>query len=456
MALAAFGSTLLVSRVNLRLEARQMPAFYQNAVGGFIATAVALALVAADVGVRPSLVVAGGIVLLLPGAVLVGAVQDAITGYLVTASARAFEAVLLTAGIVAGVAIALDVGLRLGVDTSVSATSVASLGQVPLQVVAAGVAAAASAASDHAPRRTLPTAALAGALGWAALVLLGRLGLSPAFSSAVAAAVVGFGSYTFAHRQQAPPLVYLAAGIIPLLPGLTIYRGMLRLADGDALGGLVLLGNAVTTGLALAAGAILGEFLAQPARREVQRFERRVSGPRLAGPLRWRRPRDEGTGAAGRRPTAEPVPDSTHDAARPRPAHLRPGHARGHQPGAAARRARRRRGPRAAGRPRARGRGLVRRRPAPARSGRRQRGRAALGRRGEPGRARACARTTATATASTRSSSTRRGTASWTPPSPPGWPARPGPTTARGPTSPAPPASTRGARSRPATAARCP
>jgi uncharacterized membrane protein YjjB (DUF3815 family) len=100
---------------------------------------------------------------------------------------------------------------------------------------------------------------------------------------------VGFGSYVIAHRQKAPPLVYVAAGIIPLLPGLTIYRGMLRLAEGDTLGGLVTLGNALTVGLALAAGAILGEFVAQPARREVQRFERRLVGPRLAGPLRWRR-----------------------------------------------------------------------------------------------------------------------------------------------------------------------
>ena len=85
-------------------------------------------------------------------------------------------------------------------------------------------------------------------------------------------------------------LVYLAGGIIPLLPGLLIYRGMRRFADGDSLAGITLLGAALSTGLALAAGAILGEFLAHPRRRDVPRRERRTSGPRLAGPLRWRRP----------------------------------------------------------------------------------------------------------------------------------------------------------------------
>ena len=286
---AAFVSTVLVDRVLLWLDSRHVPLFYQNAVGGLIATATALALVAADVGVRPGLVVAGGIILLLPGSTLVGAVQDGITGYLVTAAARAFEVLLLTAGIVAGVGIGLDIGVQLGVSVEIAASVPFSLTQVPLQVLAAGVAAAAFAAANYAPRRTIPAAGLAGALGWLALVGTERLGLSPASGSAAAAMLVGFGSYALAHRQKAPPLVYLAAGIIPLLPGLTIYRGMLRLAEGDTMGGLVTLGNAVAIGLALAAGAILGEFLAQPARRDAARFERRLVGPRLAGPLRVRR-----------------------------------------------------------------------------------------------------------------------------------------------------------------------
>lgn len=286
---AAFASTVLVDRVLLWLDARNVPYFYQNVVGGLIATATALALVAADLGVRPGLVVAGGIILLLPGSTLVGAVQDAITGYLVTAAARAFEVVLLTAGIVTGVAIGLEIGVRLDIPVVIAPAASFSLSQVPVQVIAAGLASAAFAAANYAPRRTIPAAGLAGAVGWSALISTDPLGVSPAFQSAAAAVLVGFGSYALAYRQKAPPLVYLAAGIIPLLPGLTIYRGMLRLADGDTVGGLASLGNAVAIGLALAAGAILGEFLAQPARREVMRFERRLVGPRLAGPLRRER-----------------------------------------------------------------------------------------------------------------------------------------------------------------------
>ena len=284
-ATAAFLSTVAVDRLNLLADRRQVPGFYQNVLGGLVATAVTLGLVAADAGVRPSLVVAGGIILLLPGSTLVGAVQDAITGYLVTASARALEVLLLTAGIVAGIALSLEVGLRLGLSVQIARAPDFTLSQVPVQVLAAGVAAAAFAVANASPRRTLPGALLAGALGYGVLLLGQQAGLSAALSSAAGAAVVGFGSFLVASRQKAPPLVVLAAGIIPLLPGLAIYRGMLQLADGNALVGLTTLLSAVTTGLALASGAILGEFLAQPARREVRRFEQRLAGPRLAGPL---------------------------------------------------------------------------------------------------------------------------------------------------------------------------
>lgn len=287
--LIAFVTTAAVDRLTFAMARRLVPDFYANAAGAALVTGVAIVLTATEVDVRPSLVVAGGLVLLLPGMTLVGAVQDAITGFLLTASARAFEVFVLTAGIVSGVAGALSVADSFGVRLVINQPPVTGLGQVPVQFLAAGVAAAAAAGAAYAPRRMLPTAGLAGALGWAVFRALDGAGLDVALSTGLAAVLVGFGAYAFADRQHAPPLIYVAAGIIPLVPGLTIYRSMLHLADGNSSTGILLLSQAVTIGLALAAGAILGEFLAQPARREVERFERRIVGPRMAGPLRWRR-----------------------------------------------------------------------------------------------------------------------------------------------------------------------
>ena len=287
----AFGVTVVIDVVNSVLARRGLPTFYQNALGGLIATSAALGLVAAGVGVRPALVVAGGIVLLLPGVTLVGAVHDAITGFYVTAGARTFETFLLTAGIVSGIAVALSVGVRLGLPVRIGDPPTTGIEQVPVQLLAAAAASLSFAMANHAPRRTLGPVAAAGAVGWAVFLGLDRLQLSDTFGAATAAVVIGAGGYAFASRQRVPALVYVAAGIIPLLPGLAIYRGMRRLAEGDSVGGLGILAGAVATGLALAAGALLGEYVVQLAQSARTETERRLAGLLPAGAPRWRRRR---------------------------------------------------------------------------------------------------------------------------------------------------------------------
>jgi uncharacterized membrane protein YjjP (DUF1212 family) len=287
--LAAFAATVLIDVAGNALARAGLPAFYQNALGGLIATATALALVAADVGVQPALVVAGGIVLLLPGVTLVGGVQDAITGFYVTASARMFETFLLTAGIISGVAAGLSVAVRLGLPVRIGDPPMPGLDQIPSQLLAAAVVSASFAVANHAPRRTVPAAGAAGASGWGAFTLIQHGDLPPTMAAAGAAAVIGMGAILLARRQRVPTLVYVAAGIIPLLPGLAIFRGLRRLAENDALGGITLLGQAFAIGMALAAGAILGEFLAHALLGRDNRLVRRLAGLRPAGPPRWLR-----------------------------------------------------------------------------------------------------------------------------------------------------------------------
>jgi len=74
------------------------------------------------------------------------------------------------------------------------------------------------------------------------------------------------------------------SGVVPLLPGLSIYRGLSLLADGGA-AGLLPLVSAAAIAIALSSGVILGEYIAQPLKREARRLESRLAGPRLVGPL---------------------------------------------------------------------------------------------------------------------------------------------------------------------------
>ena len=98
--------------------------------------------------------------------------------------------------------------------------------------------------------------------------------------------LIGITSYSLSRMVRVPPLVVVVSAIVPLLPGLAIYRGLSLLAAGG--NGILSLMAAAAIAIALAAGVILGEYVAQPLHREARRLEHRLAGPRLVGPLRAR------------------------------------------------------------------------------------------------------------------------------------------------------------------------
>src|SRR3712207_6391046 len=88
---------------------------------------------------------------------------------------------------------------------------------------------------------------------------------------------VGFCGESLTDRLRVPPLLVAVCGIVPLLPGLAIYRGLFTIVvEGDVPGGLDALVGAAAIGLGLAAGVTLGEYLGRSLGGERDRFDRRV------------------------------------------------------------------------------------------------------------------------------------------------------------------------------------
>jgi uncharacterized membrane protein YjjP (DUF1212 family) len=276
VALVAASTTACIDQLMRALDRQGLPFFFQQTAGAAVATAVAMVLQALDVPVRSSLVVGAGIVVLLAGLSLVGAAEDAISGFHVTAAARGFEVLTLTAGIVVGIGAVLDVARRAGVPLTIRDPS-ASTVPLPVQIAAAGGIAAFWAVAAHTRPRSGLVAAAAGGLGWATFWLVRDLGVGPAVASAAAAMVVGFCGEALTDWLHVPPLLVAVCGIVPLLPGLAIYRGMFAIVvDSDVPTGLTRLVGALGVGLGLAAGVTLGEFLATPVRTRLDRFDRSV------------------------------------------------------------------------------------------------------------------------------------------------------------------------------------
>jgi uncharacterized membrane protein YjjB (DUF3815 family) len=110
------------------------------------------------------------------------------------------------------------------------------------------------------------------------------------WAAGIAAFFIGLVAYAVSGRVRIPPLVVVVPGIVPFLPGLSIYRGLSLMAAGPSGTSLGLLSmmTAASVAVALASGVILGEYVAQPLKREARRLETRLAGPRLVGPLRAR------------------------------------------------------------------------------------------------------------------------------------------------------------------------
>ncbi|MGB0101970.1 MAG: threonine/serine exporter family protein [Nocardioides sp.] len=302
VAAIAFVAAVAIDRLQLVMARRRLPFFYRQVAGGGVATLIAVVAGASWLDLDPSLVVTANLIMLLAGIGFMGAIQDALSGFYITAGARGTEAILATAGIIAGVSGGLTIGEMLGVNVGRLDPGVANLKDASVMALGAAICAAAFAFASYAPRRTLAPIGVVAALAILIAQSVTASGLGRTWSTALAAFFVGLVSYTVAGRLRVPPLVVVVSAVVPMLPGLSIYRGLSLLTEGGAetSEGLLAMVTAASVATSLAAGVILGEYVAQPLRREARRLEDRLAGPRLVGPLKVRSVRRRSSSRARR------------------------------------------------------------------------------------------------------------------------------------------------------------
>jgi len=273
----AFVSSLVVDLVSRQLARWRVPDFYATAASSFFVTFLALLLWRFGANIAPSIVVAGGILLLLPTGRLVSAVQDAINGFPVTAAGRLLSAMLTFGAIVSGIGVAFVAGNLTGMpDINVTATFPPAY-DFWFQVVLVAVSLVAITVTEQSPvRLVLPTMAV-GIVGYFVLLGIAQIGVGDRMGPAVSAVVIGFLARVVALRMGAPQLVVAVPAALILLPGLRIFRSMytLTINGDDFLNGAGGMLNAVAVVLGIAAGIVLGDSLARPLTSGLSSNERR-------------------------------------------------------------------------------------------------------------------------------------------------------------------------------------
>ena len=263
-------TSFLIMGFNKILSRNSLPYFFHCAIGGFLTTIPAALFyeLAPLIGktIVPSQVIAVGIVVLLAGLTLVQSLLDGVTGAPVTASARFFQTLLFTGGIVAGVAIGLNLWemMGLGLPPLETMLGAPTFGGAAARIAGGTFASASFAVTCFAERPAVVVAAFTAAVGSSIYYLfLIPLGSGTLMATAALASVVGLAGGLIARRFLINPVITAVAGVTPFLPGSGVYRGMYAMMNEQIVVGLTNLFMAVGTCMALAGGVVFGEWVAR-------------------------------------------------------------------------------------------------------------------------------------------------------------------------------------------------
>ncbi len=152
----------------------------------------------------------------------------------------------------------------------------------PLEPLWAALATAGFAALFGLRLRETPIAAAVGALGWAVAAPIAAATGSTPVADLAGAIIVGLAAETLAALRKRPASVYIACGVLPLVPGAGMYYTMLEYSRGHNL-------EAQATGIETlaAAGAIAAGIAISGALARLLSLKR-LAGRRRPTPLRRR------------------------------------------------------------------------------------------------------------------------------------------------------------------------
>ena len=279
---AALGA-VLGDRLAWLCAGRGLPEFYQFLVAAMPPAAMGVLLTLLHADLRPSAVITGGLFALIPGRALVSAVQDGLTGFYITASARLLEVGYFFVAIVVGVLSVLYVAVQF--DANLNPEGVLKPVERPVvQIAAAMVLCLTFAILLQQSRATVLFATLNGGVAWVVYASIAvTAGGSSVMATAVAAGLVGLFGQLIARYEHTSSLPYVTAAIGPLLPGSATYFGVLALAQNNLDQGFGSLAKAAALALAIAIGVNLGGELARmfmraPGARAARRAAKRTRG----------------------------------------------------------------------------------------------------------------------------------------------------------------------------------
>ena len=211
----------------------------------------------------PDAMIASCIMPLVPGLSMTNAVQDLLRGDMVSGVAHCARAIMIAVMVAGGALVGTHVFGLLGF-TSPEVLPGWQL-SLPVETLAIFLSSTLAGAGFggllYAPRKAILWGGVLGGLGFAAYWLAMELGMGETGAMFIGALIASIGAQASARKLKMIATVFVTIAIIPLVPGLGLYRAMRGFAQGQTALGASILAHAMALVVMIALGIAVGAAL---------------------------------------------------------------------------------------------------------------------------------------------------------------------------------------------------
>lgn len=245
-------SSLIMGLVLYLIGNRIHAAVLRTIISTAIVTISANFLCLFGLGSNRGLIILGGLLLLVPGAVFTNAIREFSENNFSTGMTLLTSSVLTCISMSIGVVLATDLLPFADQMTDFFSDGVLSPAALLFRTLMAGIATMAFAVLFHTPRHYYLDQGLLGAISWMLCLVMSMLFHKAGPAIFIPAFVTAMLSRILAVRRKCPRTIFLYSSFFPLLPGLSLYWGFYLLITGSAVRGWSYMHACFVTAFAIA------------------------------------------------------------------------------------------------------------------------------------------------------------------------------------------------------------
>lgn len=215
-------------------------------------------------------VIAASIMPLVPGLSMTNATQDILRGDMVSGVAHCARAIMIAAMVAGGAIVGTHLASAMGLmaQASMPVSTLPILTQTIIAFVSSYLAGAGFGLLLSAPQKSVIWGGFLGAVGYTAYWLCMQGGMGETAAMFLGALAASIGTQIAARRFKMIATVFVTIAILPMVPGLGLYRAMSALAQGQLASGGAIAAHTMALILMIALGIALGSALVGIPRRK--------------------------------------------------------------------------------------------------------------------------------------------------------------------------------------------